>query len=150
MKSFFQLRTIGLALAAVVALGITPAAKADDQCSLRSVAGDWGYTITGTRLPFGPAASLGSFHLDRDGNVTGTQTLSINGTIVKDEVLTGTVEVSPDCTSSTIITVSSTPFPRTAHLDLVWLNGSRELRGIFTDSGLILTMDGKRVGHAND
>ncbi len=150
MKSIFQSRTIGLVISALVTLCTAPAAQAGEQCSPRSVAGDWGYTITGTRLPLGPAASVGTFHLDRSGNVAGTQTLSINGIIVQDEVLTGTVAVSPDCTGSMIITVSNTPFPRIAHLDLVWLNSSSELRAIFTDAGLILTGDGKRINHGDD
>jgi hypothetical protein len=150
MKSLSQLRTIGFVVTALVTLGTAPAAQAGEQCSPRSVAGDWGYTITGTRLPLGPAASVGTFHLDRNGNVTGLQTLSVNGIIAQDEVLAGTVAVSPDCTGSATITVSNTPFPRTAHLDLVWLNSSSELRAIFVDAGLILTMDAKRINHGDD
>jgi hypothetical protein len=149
MKSIFLSRTIGL-LSALVPLFAASAVQADEQCTPRSVAGDWGYTITGTRLPLGPAASLGTFHLDRNGNFTGTQTLSLNGIIVQDEVLTGTVAVNPDCTGSGTIAVSNTPFPRTAHLDFVWLNSSTEIRTIFTDAGLILTGDGKRINHGND
>src|SRR6266540_3063856 len=80
--------------------GITPALLADEQCSLRSIAGDYGYIVTGTRLPLGPAASVGTVHFDRDGNLSGTQTLSINGTIVQGEVLTGSFTVNPDCTGS--------------------------------------------------
>jgi len=150
MKGIIQTKTIGFALAALVALSMAPAAQAGEQCSPRSVAGDWGYTITGTRLPLGPAASVGTFHLDRGGNVTGAQTLSINGIIVQDEVLSGTVAVSADCTGSATITVSNTPFPRVAHLDLVWVNSSSELRAIFADAGLILTMDAKKINHGND
>ena len=150
MKSILKSRTIGFVVAALVTLYMAPAAHAREQCSPRSVAGDWGYTITGTRLPFGPAASVGTFHLDRSGNLTGTQTLSVNGTIVQDEVLVGTFGVSPDCTGSTTVTVSNTPFPRISHLDVVWLNSSTELRAIFTDAGMILTMDAKRINHGDD
>ena len=150
MKSLFQSRTIGSVIAALVALSMAPPVQAGEQCSPRSVAGDWGYTITGTRLPLGPSASVGTFHLDGSGNLTGAQTLSINGIIVQDEVLAGTVAVSPDCTGSSTITVSNTPFPRVAHLDLVWLNSSSELRAIFVDAGLILTMDAKRINHGDD
>lgn len=150
MKSTLQSKTIGCVLAVVITFCMAPAAQADEQCSLRSVAGDWGYTITGTRLPFGPAASVGTFQLDSNGNVSGTQTLSVNGIIVKDEIFAGTFSVSADCTGSTTIIVSNTPFPRTAHLDLVWVNSSSELRAIFTDAGLILTMDAKRINHGND
>lgn len=135
---------------ALLVLGIAPALLADEQCSLRSVAGDFGYTVTGTRLPLGPAASVGSVHFDRHGNLSGTQTLSLNGTIVQGEVLTGTFTVNSDCTGSSIIDVTNTPFPRTSHLDVVWINSSSEFRAIFTDAGTILTVDGKRIHHGND
>jgi hypothetical protein len=129
---------------------IAPVLLADEQCSLRSIAGDFGYTVTGTRLPVGPAASVGTVHFDRDGNLSGSQTLSIGGTIVQGEVLTGTYSVSPDCTGEATIVVSNTPFPRTSHLDVVWVNSSTEFRAIFTDTGLILTVDGQRIHHGND
>ncbi len=114
------------------------------------MAGDFGYTVTGTRLPLGPAASVGWVHFDREGNLSGSQTLSINGIIVQGEILTGTITVNPDCTGTSTIVISNTPFPRTAHLDVVWVNGSSEFRIIFTDPGLILTGDGKRIHHGND
>jgi hypothetical protein len=134
----------------LIAFGLAPALLADEQCTLRSVAGDFGYTVTGTRLPLGPAASVGSVHFDRFGNLTGTQTLSLNGTIVQGEVLTGTFAVNPDCTGSSTIVVSNTTFPRTSHLDVVWVNSSTEFRAIFTDAGTILTVEGKRTHHGND
>jgi hypothetical protein len=134
----------------LIAVGLAPALLADEQCSLRSVAGDYGYTVTGTRLPLGPAASVGTVSLDRQGNLSGTQTLSLNGTIVQGEVLTGTFTVNPDCTGSSTIVVTNTPFPRTSHLDLVWINSSREFRAIFTDAGTILTVDAARIHHGND
>ena len=137
-------------LCTLLAVGLAPALLADEQCSFRSVAGDFGYTVTGTRLPVGPAASVGTIHFDRQGNLSGTQTLSLNGTIVQGEVLTGTFTVNPDCTGSSIIVVSNTPFPRTSNLDVVWVNSSTEFRAIFTNAGTILTVDGSRIHHGND
>ena len=127
-----------------------PVLLADERCSLGSIAGDWGYTITGTRLPLGPAASVGIVHFDRQGNLSGSQTLSVAGTIVQGEVLSGTIAVNSDCTGSSTIVVSNTPFPRTAHVDVVWGNGSNDFRAIFTDANLILTVDGKRINRSND
>jgi hypothetical protein len=142
-------RAILLALGGAFLL-TAPALLADEQCSLRSVAGDYGYTVTGTRLPLGPAASVGSVTFDRDGNLTGTQTLSLNGTIVQGEILTGTISVNADCSGSSTIVVSNTPFPRTSHLDVVWVDSSNAFRAIFTDAGTILTVDGKKIHHGND
>jgi hypothetical protein len=141
-----------LSLAALLGalLLCAPALFADERCSLRSIAGDYGYTVTGVRNPFGPAASVGILHLDREGNLTGSQTLSINGTIVQGEVLTGTLTVDEDCTSSSVITVSNTPFPRTSHLDTIWVKGGTGFRSIFTDAGTTLTVEGDRIHHGND
>lgn len=147
MKRTFRIASI---LCVLLAVGLAPALLADEQCSFRSVAGDFGYTVTGTRLPVGPAASVGTVHFDRHGNLSGTQTLSLNGTIVPGEVLTGTFTVNSDCTGSAVIDVSNTPFPRTSHLDVLWVDGSSEFRAIFTDAGTILTVDGKKVHHGND
>jgi hypothetical protein len=142
--------TIISTLCTMLVLGMAPALLADEQCSFRSVAGDFGYTVTGTRLPLGPAASVGTVHFDRQGNLSGTQTLSLNGTIVQGEVLTGTFTVNPDCAGSAIIVVSNTPFPRTSNLDVVWVNGSTGFRAIFTNAGTILTVDGVRIHNGND
>jgi len=146
---FFAFTTAVLAL---VVLGTAPV-FADEQCSQRSVAGDWGYTVTGTRIvnnvPLA-AASVGSFHLDHDGNLSGAQTLSIGGTIVQGEILTGTLTVNSDCTATSVIVVSNTPFPRTSTLDLVFTDSANRARSIFTNAGTILTVESERIHHEND
>jgi len=141
-----------LALAAFLGalLVFAPSLFADERCTQRSIAGDYGYTVTGVRNPFGPAASVGILHLDSQGNLNGSQTLSINGTVVQGEVLTGSLTVNDDCTSSSIITVSNTPFPRTSHLDTIWVKGGTAFRSIFTDSGTTLTVEGDRIHHGDD
>ena len=131
-------------LCTLLAVAITPPLLAD-VCSLHSIAGDYGYTLTGTRLPLGPAASVGTVTFDRQGNVSGTQTLSLNGMIAPGEVLTGTISVNPDCTGAATIAVTNTPFPRTSTLYIVWVNNSSEARGIFTNAGTILTVDAKKL-----
>lgn len=143
-RTLAGLSTLGLLFIFASAL------RADEQCSQRSIAGDWGYTVTGVRNPFGPAASVGSFNVDRNGNLTGTQTLSINGTIVQGEVLTGTVVVNSDCTGTSVIVVSNTPFPRTSTLNTVFTDSSSRLRSIFTNDGTVLTIDGEKIHHGND
>jgi hypothetical protein len=141
-----------LSLAALLGtlLLAAPSLLAEERCTLRSIAGDYGYTVTGVRNPFGPAASVGILHLDQHGNLTGSQTLTINGTIVQGEVLNGTLTVNDDCTSSSVITVSNTPFPRTSHLDTVWVKGGTAFRSVFTDSGTTLTVEGDRIRHGDD
>jgi hypothetical protein len=78
----------------------------------------------------------------------GAQTLSINGIIVQDEVLVNRCGQSRLHGFSDYHRVQHA-FPRVAHLDLVWLNSSRELREA-QDAGLILTMDAKKINHGDD
>jgi hypothetical protein len=143
-------KALSLAVLLGALLLCAPSLLAEERCTQRSIAGDYGYTVTGVRNPFGPSASVGILHLDEQGNLTGSQTVSINGTVVRGEVLTGTLTVNDDCTSSTTITVSNTPFPRTSHLDTIWVKGGTGFRSIFTDAGTILTVEGDRIHHGDD
>ncbi|HKD19588.1 MAG TPA: hypothetical protein VKG23_17170 [Thermoanaerobaculia bacterium] len=145
----FSIPRLALSASVLILLGVAPRLLADERCSFHSVAGDFGYSVTGTRLPVGPAASVGIVHFDNQGNLTGSQTLSIGGTIVQGEVLTGTFTVNSDCTGSTTIVVSNTPFPRTSTIDIVWIEDSNAFRAIFTNDGTILVVDGKRL-HGGD
>ena len=145
---------------AIAALGMAPATLAEEQCSLASAAGDWVYTVTALDNPGGPPTSVGSFHLDRDGHLRGTQDLSIDGSTLRGEILTGTMTVNSDCTGSTVIVVSNTPYPRTADLDIAFENGSTELHSVFltdaaefnsvVDADLAFAAEGKRISRGND
>ena len=149
MKRTHSSTPVTIGLCALFVLGASSVLRGEGPCSYRSVEGDFGYTVVGARLPLGPADSVGWVHFDRQGNITGTQTLSINGTIVQGEILTGTFVLNSDCTGSSTIVVSNTPFPRTSTLDVVWVDDSNEFLGIFTNDGTILVVDGKRIrnGH---
>ena len=135
--------TLGLALGTLLAAGAVLAE--DHSCNTHNVSGDWGYTSTGTRVGVGPVAAVGTFTLDRSGNVLdGKQTVSFNGTIA-DETLSGTYTLNDDCTASATVVVTSPIAPRTSHLDLVFVDGSDGVRMIFTDAGTILTVDGRKL-----
>ncbi len=137
----------GFAFGVAVVLA-TPTLLANDHhhCSLKSVSGSYGYTASGIRNGIGPAASVGSVTLDKDGNVVGAQTASFNGTILT-ETLTGTYTVAEDCTgSATLDVVSSNPaFNRTSTLDLVWDDDSEKFRFIFTNASTIITGDAQQM-----
>ena len=144
---------------AVTAAGPALAAPANAPCSLRDAAGDWEYTVTEVKDNPGPPTSVGSFHVDSDGHVRGTQTLTLGGFTVEGEILTGTVAVNPDCTGTTDLVISNTPFPRTAVLDLALENGSTELHTTFltdagefssiplTDASGTFALEGRKVRH---
>src|SRR2546422_3229351 len=85
--------------------GTALVAWADEKtCTLASLEGGWGFALSGTLLA-GPAAATGVLTVDEEGNFSGHDTLSANGTILS-ETFTGTVTVNPDCTTSATIVSS--------------------------------------------
>ncbi len=134
--------TLGLILFVVLA-SLVPAANARS-CSLQGVSGRYGYTISGTIPTLGAVAAVGNVSLDAEGNVTGAQTASFNGAIVK-ETLSGTYTVNADCTGTATISVfRSGVLVRTSNFDVVWDNNQRELRAIFLTAGTVLTVNGRK------
>src|SRR5437870_9676550 len=87
------------------------------RCSTAAAAGRWAYTYTGTIFsPSGPlpAASVGHFTEDAEGNLTGSQTRSVAGSSGVEDIA-GTVSVNPDCTgTATIRVVANGELERTA------------------------------------
>jgi hypothetical protein len=134
-------------LLALPALGPATALRANEPCSVGRAAGDWSYTITDVDNPTGPPASVGSFHLERDGSAKGTQTARVNGSLVEGETLTGMITVSPGCTGRASVVFSNTPYPRTAALDIILESDSTEFHSTFTDDGLFFAVEAKRIDH---
>lgn len=111
----------------------TPNAWAGEHkhCSYRSVAGKYGFTLTGVViLPTGPVpiAAVGRAVLDAAGNTSGTESRSVGGGFA-DETFTGAYTVNPDCTGTTTINFyESGQLARTSVLSLVFDNNEREIR----------------------
>ena len=120
-----------ITLFALAAVSVAPASDARN-CSTASVAGKFGFTTTGTIPALGPVAATGVFTQDRSGNITGTQTRSLNGDIA-DETFTGTATVNPDCTGTDAIQVfESGVLVRTTTLHVVYDDDAGEARAVFT------------------
>lgn len=102
MKSKVAHATLAAICFALLLGGLTPAAYAEN-CSTETVAGSWGFTLTGTAiLPgVGPvlAGAVGEFVADEQGNFSGKEARSVGGGYA-DETLTGTWTVNPDCTGT--------------------------------------------------
>ena len=120
-----------------IALLATPALLArNGPCSLQSVAGTYGYTISGNVLAgpaAGPTAGAGIITLNDDGTISnGSQTRSFNGSIA-DETTDGTYTVNDNCTGEASINVydSNGTLVRTSLLHLVWDDGLSEIRAVF-------------------
>jgi hypothetical protein len=119
-------------------------------CSLRGVVGSYGFTTTGTIPKVGAVAAVGRISLDEDGNLTGAQTTSFNGAIVR-ETLSGTYSVNADCTAPATVNVyHSGVLVRTTNLDVVWDNHEHEFRALFLTAGTVLTINGRRISHEED
>ena len=86
MKRITIGKTFAIAAAAALALGLVPAAKADNKgCSNATLKGTFVHTASGfeTAPPMaGPLVGVGTDTFDGNGGVTTTATLSINGNIV--------------------------------------------------------------------
>ena len=122
-------------------------------CSKAGVEGKWGFSTTGSIPAIGPVAATGLFNQDISGNITGSQTRSLNGDIA-DETFTGTATVNSDCTGSDTIQVfQNGVLVRTTTLNVVYDDNAREARAIFTSLVLpdgtnlptILTIEARRV-----
>jgi hypothetical protein len=138
--------TLVIVFATAFVLAIVPGAQAGE-CSNRTIAGSWGYTITGSTFNTGPVLSgpmavVGRQTYDLRGNITGTQTANLNGNVFR-QVLTGTYTVNPDCTGTMTVFVS--PPGITGHVDFVVVNGGTEMRVIGTDGGGTSTGNFKKL-----
>jgi hypothetical protein len=88
--------SFGLLLAA-----LSPRAHAAN-CSTATVAGNWGFTLSGTLLtPAGPvpAAAVGRVTVDNRGNGVGVENRNVGGQYA-DETLIATWTVNSDCTGT--------------------------------------------------
>lgn len=131
-------------------------ARHSNTCSNSGAAGDWAFTETGTVIPAtgaAPFAAVASYTLDTNGNLSGTATSSLGGT-VSQLTLEGSGTVNSDCTGTLSVRVyESGSLVRTANFDVVYVNNSRAARAIITSlilaSGTslpaVVTFDAQKV-----
>jgi hypothetical protein len=128
-------------------------------CSNATGAGKWGFTVTGSIvLPGGAAvqvAQVGRFTQDREGNLVGTQTRSLGGSVAEETFL-GTLSTNPDCTGKATVNFydkASGDLVRTSTLDFVMDEDGRASRAIVTSTilpngaslGPILTIEYRKT-----
>jgi hypothetical protein len=125
---------------------VSPIVYANGQhCAERKVAGDWGFTVTGSRVGVGDVAAVGSFKLTAGGVISGRQTTSLAGNVVP-ETFSGVYTLENDCTGTATITIASPIAPRVAHFSVVVTNKMDSIMMIFTDQGTISTAKAQRIG----
>ena len=93
----------------------------DCTCSLDMIAGAWGYTETGmqiisdptkpppTPLELLPYASVGSYTIDPQGNVSGQRTNAQSTAPHQTCIIGGIATVNPDCTGTLNVSFSNPP-----------------------------------------
>ena len=135
MKRTTTAKTLAIAAVTTLGLGIAPLARADNKgCTNASLKGTFSHMGTGFITAVGPLAGVGTDTFDGNGGITGTASLSINGTIVS-LTETGTYKVNPDCTGT--YTVSSAGGSTTAFF--VIDDGGNEVKAVCTDPGTVIT-----------
>jgi hypothetical protein len=130
--------------ASVFVLGIVSNVQAQAKCSDASLKGSFGVTSTGTIVGVGPLAAVGVVTFDGEGNHTGFDDISINGTISRG-TFSGTYKVNPDCTGSDIENFEGGP---TIQRNFVIVDNGREIRFIVTNPGNAVTAVAKKQSPA--
>ena len=155
MRHNFAKATLALISFALLVASLAPRAQAAT-CTLASVAGNWGYTYSGTLLlPSGPVpvAAVGRYTETADGNISGTQTRTVAGDTAQ-EMIKGSQTVNSDCTGTATIGVydQSGNLLRTGVLAGVYVNNGKEIHDIFeslvlpdgTQLPVVITAEGKK------
>jgi len=154
MKTNFA-RALMVASASFLATLVPLQAEAS-HCSAAGEAGNWAYTYTGTIFTQNgplPAASVGHFHQDAAGNITGSQTRSVAGNSGVEDI-SGTITVNRDCTGSgTVDVLVNGQLQRTTKIALVYDSDGNHVRVIFqsltlpdnTNVPVVITIDGNRL-----
>lgn len=128
-RNMCHARLLIFALVALV-MSLSPAANAS-RCSIATVAGSWGVTLTGTLLlPTGPVpgAAVAKLNADSAGNITGTEARNVGGGFAN-ETIAGAWTVNSDCTGVVSANIyESGVLVRTVVLSLVFDQSSTEIR----------------------
>ena len=134
-------------------------ADAPRGCSAEKIAGNWGFTLTGTAL-FPSAngsvpvlvAAVGTLTADDQGNINGTEARSVGGGYA-DETVTGNWTVNPDCTGTFQVNLyESGQLVRTSVTSIVFDDNSKEFRMVQkslalpngTEVPVIITLEGRK------
>jgi hypothetical protein len=115
---------------------------AQSGCDASTLSGAYGYNLTGYVYDSQGysyfLASAGRLVPDGGGGLSGTETLSFDGTIVH-RTYTGTYTMNDDCTGSMVWQVTQGNSTVTVHADIVAVNNAREINFVQTDQPFIFS-----------
>jgi hypothetical protein len=106
-------------------------ARADSNCSNQTLHGDYGSTIEGEILGFGPVRGVAMAHFDGKGNMTQVDHVVVNGILPALQWTPGfgTYTVNPDCTGTGQINIPGSPFSP-VNLHFVVVRQGKEIRTV--------------------
>ena len=107
-----------------------------DQCTLKSVKGDFGATFTGTITAVGPFAAVARIVCDGKGGCHAEGTQSLNGLILPFVDERATYTANPDCTGSIAVVLVG---GQSINFNFIIVDRGKEIRSIQTDPGTVIT-----------
>jgi hypothetical protein len=109
-------------------------------CTLAGLKGNFGLEASGVFLGVGAVALDGLFTLDGKGNVSGTESGSIAGSIFTGQSISGTYTVASNCTGTMAVTVLG----QTEHSSFVVTNSGKGLLIVETDANTVVSGFGQQ------
>ena len=114
----------------------TAQAQASKSCSTAGVKGVYGLQGGGTEIGVGPLAIAGQITLRGDGTLNGTATVSVNGSVVSKQTISGAYKILRICQGAAEIQVGN---QRPIGLSLVVVNGEHDVLFIEGDANTLLS-----------
>jgi len=118
----------------------TVQAQGKATCTVAGLKGSFGIEASGDFIGVGAVALDGLFTLDGKGNVSGTESGSIAGSIFTGQSVSGTYTVASNCTGTITVTVLG----QTEHSSFVVTNGGKELLVVETDANTVVSGFGQQ------
>lgn len=109
-------------------------------CTLAGLKGSFGVEASGVFLGVGTVALDGLFVLDGKGNITGTESGSIAGSIFTAQPASGTYTVASNCTGTFAVTVLG----QTEHATFVATDGGKQMLFVETDANTVVSGFGQQ------
>jgi hypothetical protein len=137
-----RVRLIALSLPALAAAAASlvslHSVGAHEACNNRTVQGEFALSAQGqTENLQHTTENLGRIIVDGNGHLTGTLTISVSGRVARNQTLTGSYAVLPDCTGSETFTIGSDPAQRNA--DFVAADDGHQIFFLETDTGTVFS-----------
>jgi hypothetical protein len=114
----------------------TAQARLMQSCSTAGVQGSYGLQGAGTEIGIGPVVIAGQINLHGDGTMDGSATISLNGSIVSGETISGAYKIDNRCFGGSVMFLNH---QRPMHLNLVVIKREQRILFIQTDANSLLS-----------